>query len=81
MCGLRSRQTSQPAQVKTLRYKGICVNASRSHYGTVNDGNTHVGVAAGGFEGTTHPSFVFTIRDSGFDPVSAQRNSACQPSA
>ena len=38
---------------------------------TVNDGNTDVGVAAGGFEGTTHPSFVFTIRDSGFDPVSA----------
>jgi len=38
---------------------------------TVNDGNTAVRVAAGGFEGTTHPSFVFTIRDSGFDPVSA----------
>jgi hypothetical protein len=38
---------------------------------TVNGGNTDVGVAAGGFEGTTHPSFVFTIRDSGIDPVSA----------
>jgi hypothetical protein len=38
---------------------------------TVNGGNTSVGVAAGGFEGTTHPSFVFTIRDSGIDPVSA----------
>ena len=38
---------------------------------TVNGGNTDVGVAAGGFEGTTHPSFVFTIRDSGFNPVSA----------
>jgi len=38
---------------------------------TVNDRNTEVVVAAGGFEGTTHPSFVFTIRDSGFDPVSA----------
>ena len=38
---------------------------------TVNSSNTDVGVAAGGFEGTTHPSFVFTIRDSGFDPVSA----------
>src|SRR5687767_919692 len=37
---------------------------------TVNGGNTEVGVAAGGFEGTTHPSFVFTIRDSGTDPVS-----------
>jgi hypothetical protein len=38
---------------------------------TVNGGNTETAVAAGGFEGTTHPSFVFTIRDSGFDPVSA----------
>jgi len=38
---------------------------------TVNGGYTEVRVAAGGFEGTTHPSFVFTIRDSGFDPVSA----------
>jgi hypothetical protein len=38
---------------------------------TVNAGNTEVGVAAGGFEGTTHPSFVFTIRDSEPDPVSA----------
>jgi hypothetical protein len=38
---------------------------------TVNGGNTAVGVAAGGFEGTTHPSFVFTIRDSGLDAVSA----------
>ena len=37
---------------------------------TVDGGNTDVGVAAGGFEGTTHPSFVFTIRDSGIDPVS-----------
>jgi hypothetical protein len=38
---------------------------------TVNDDNTDVRVAAGGFEGTTHPSFVFTIRDSGSDAVSA----------
>ena len=38
---------------------------------TVNGGNTSVVVAAGGFEGTTHPSFVFTIRDSGIDSVSA----------
>ena len=37
---------------------------------TVNDDNTDVRVAAGGFEGTTHPSFVFTMRDSGLDPVS-----------
>jgi hypothetical protein len=38
---------------------------------TVNAGNTSVRVAAGGFEGKTHPSFVFTIRDSGPDSVSA----------
>ena len=38
---------------------------------TVNGGNTNVVVAAGGFEGTTHPSFVFTLRDSGPDSVSA----------
>jgi hypothetical protein len=38
---------------------------------TVNAGNTSVGVAAGGFEGTTHPSYVFTMRDTGTDPVSA----------
>src|SRR5688572_29133873 len=38
---------------------------------TVNGGNTVVGVAAGGFEGTTHPSSVFTIQDHGLNPVSA----------
>ena len=38
---------------------------------TINGGNTVVGVAAGGFEGTTHPSFVFTMRDFGIEPVSA----------
>ena len=38
---------------------------------TINAGNTDVVVAAGGFEGTTHPSFVFTLRDSGPDSVSA----------
>lgn len=42
---------------------------------TVNGGNTRVVVAAGGFEGTTHPSFVFTLQDSlqdsGPEPVSA----------
>jgi hypothetical protein len=38
---------------------------------TVNAGNTSVVVAAGGFEGTTHPSFVFTIQDSGPNAVSA----------
>ena len=38
---------------------------------TVNARNTSVLVGAGGFEGITHPSFVFTIRDSGPDRVSA----------
>ena len=32
--------------------------------------NTRVGVAAGGFEGATNPSYVFTIRDSGAGAVS-----------
>ena len=32
---------------------------------TVKAGNTSVLVAAGGFEGRTHPSFVFTIRIPG----------------
>ena len=32
---------------------------------TVGSGNTSVGVAAGGFEGVTNPSFVFKVRDSG----------------
>lgn len=32
---------------------------------TINSTNTEVVVAAGGFEGTTNPSYVFTIRDSG----------------
>jgi hypothetical protein len=32
---------------------------------TVNGSNTRVVVAAGGFEGITDPSFVFTVRDSG----------------
>jgi len=32
---------------------------------SVTSVNTRVGVAAGGFEGATNPSYVFTIRDSG----------------
>lgn len=38
---------------------------------TVTTSNTNVVVAAGGFEGVTHPSFVFTVRDSGAGAVSA----------
>jgi hypothetical protein len=38
---------------------------------TINSGNTSVLVAAGGFEGVTNPSFVFTVRDSGPDAASA----------
>jgi hypothetical protein len=32
---------------------------------SVNQANTRVVVAAGGFEGATNPSYVFTVRDSG----------------
>ncbi len=32
---------------------------------TINDLNTHVSVGAGGFEGFTNPSFVFTVIDDG----------------
>jgi hypothetical protein len=38
---------------------------------TVTTSNTHVVVGAGGFEGVTHPSFVFTVNDSGAGAVSA----------
>ena len=38
---------------------------------TINGGNTSVLVAAGGFEGITNPSFVFTVRDSGSDAARA----------
>jgi hypothetical protein len=49
------------------------INALTAHGAitTVNGSNMDVRVAAGGFEGTTHPSFVFTLSDSGFDGVSA----------
>jgi len=38
---------------------------------SVNRRNTEVAVAAGGFEGITNPSFVFTVRDSGRRAASA----------
>ena len=38
---------------------------------TVNRGNTDVEVAAGGFEAQTNPTFVFTLKDSGRNAVSA----------
>ena len=38
---------------------------------TINAGNTSVLVAAGGFEGVTNPSYVFTVRDSGRRAASA----------
>ena len=38
---------------------------------TIDGGNTRVAVAAGGFEGITNPSYVFTVRDSGADAASA----------
>lgn len=38
---------------------------------TVTAGNTAVRVGAGGFEGVTNPSYVFTVRDSGPGAVSA----------
>jgi hypothetical protein len=38
---------------------------------TVNSSNIRVRVAAGGFEGVTDPSFVFTVQDSGANAVSA----------
>ena len=38
---------------------------------TINGDNPSVLVAAGGFEGITNPSYVFTIRDSGLDAASA----------
>jgi hypothetical protein len=51
----------------------IDVLASHGAISTVdtgNTGNTSVRVAAGGFEGNTNPSYVFTVKDSGFDAVS-----------
>ncbi|MEE9562504.1 MAG: hypothetical protein V3W50_05500 [Thermoanaerobaculia bacterium] len=37
---------------------------------TINSANTTFGVAAGGFEGQTNPSFVFTIVDTGVNTAS-----------
>lgn len=38
---------------------------------TINSSNTRVRVAAGGFEGITDPSFVFTVQDSGPNAASS----------
>jgi hypothetical protein len=48
----------------------IDVLASHGAISTVHPGNTSFRVAAGGFEGNTNPSFVFTVQDSGLDAVS-----------
>ena len=45
--------------------------ASNGAISTVNPGNTSFRVAAGGFEGITDPSYVFTVQDSGPNAVSA----------
>ena len=49
------------------------IDVLRSHgaLSTVSVANTSFVVAAGGFEGVTHPSFVFTLRDSGAGAVSS----------
>ena len=49
----------------------IDVLASNGAISTVNPANTRVLVAAGGFEGITDPSYVFTVQDSGPNAVSA----------
>jgi hypothetical protein len=49
----------------------IDVLASNGAISTVNSGNTRFRVAAGGFEGVTDPSYVFTVQDSGPNAVSA----------
>ena len=49
----------------------IDVLASNGAISTVNPGNTSFRVAAGGFEGITDPSYVFTVQDSGPNAVSA----------
>ena len=49
----------------------IHVLSSHGAISTVNRGNTTFEVAAGGFEAVTNPTFVFTIKDSGRNAVSA----------
>lgn len=49
----------------------IDVLASNGAISTINAGNTRFLVAAGGFEGVTDPSYVFTVQDSGPNAVSA----------
>jgi hypothetical protein len=48
----------------------IDVLSSHGAISTVNPGNTSFRVAAGGFEAVTNPSYVFTVEDTGPDPVS-----------
>jgi hypothetical protein len=49
----------------------IDVLTSNGAITTINSSNTRFRVAAGGFEGVTNPSFVFTVEDSGPDAASA----------
>jgi hypothetical protein len=49
----------------------IDVLTSNGAITTINSGNTRFRVAAGGFEGVTNPSFVFTVEDSGPNAASA----------
>lgn len=48
----------------------IDVLASQGAISTVHPWNTSFRVGAGGFEGVTNPSYVFTVQDSGPDAVS-----------
>jgi hypothetical protein len=49
----------------------IDVLAANGAISTVTSSNTRFLVAAGGFEGVTNPSYVFTVQDAGSQPVSA----------
>jgi|GEM_PF-1479761 len=49
----------------------IDVLTSNGAISTINSGNTRFLVAAGGFEAVTDPSYVFTVKDSGPNAVSA----------
>jgi hypothetical protein len=50
----------------------IKVLSANGAISTVNSSNTSFRVAAGGFEGVTDPTYVFTIQDSGRKAVSAE---------
>jgi hypothetical protein len=49
----------------------IDVLSTHGAISTVTNGNTRFLVAAGGFEGATNPSYVFTVQDQGSGSVSA----------